>query len=338
MKIQLFCFLCIVQLQILYSSMSFGQTPLDSTDLTPRAGDQYFIKTSDSFNDIISSGINQVWDFSNSIISNDVDTVWCKPIDTNFVQIGGVGKLSDVQLEHSKSSYIEYLGLFSDRIQFEAYFLGNHVIGTQKQKFYKFPINFGDSYQSQFKFDPTGEPWYQEGISFCDVDGYGELHLPGGISYSDVYKIRMIKDGQTVYTFTYPYSIVEAVDTMHVWVKSGIGHPLLIIHSDNWVHDVSSSKVEYLSGYSLLSIGNDEEEFLENIILYPNPSNGLFTLDLPGNSTGDINVYNTLGKLIKTQSISGSKTTLDLTSCTKGIYYLNIRLNDNIYCRKMVIH
>lgn len=148
---------------LLFFLFSFlpANSQIDSADITPHAGDQYIIEKADNFGGSISSGMNQIWDFSSLITPTWVDTISCKAVDTNFVVIGGVGKLDDVQLEHSSTNYIEHLGLFSDRIQLEAYFVGTNVIGTQKQKFYEFPISYGNTYQSQFKFVPTGEPMVQ---------------------------------------------------------------------------------------------------------------------------------------------------------------------------------
>ena len=61
------------------------------------------------------------------------------------------------------------------------------------------------------------------------------------------------------------------------------------------------------------------ENTFNNASIYPNPSNGLITIDAEG--TNVLTVYNTAGQLVYNQSIN-DKTTVDLSNLEKGTYLM----------------
>jgi hypothetical protein len=70
--------------------------------------------------------------------------------------------------------------------------------------------------------------------------------------------------------------------------------------------------------------------------VYPNPSNGLFTLQSVGNTTNleDILIYDLQGRLLsrrKNINLINNRIILDLRSfqLAKGTYYLKLKHNDN---------
>ena len=81
-----------------------------------------------------------------------------------------------------------------------------------------------------------------------------------------------------------------------------------------------------------------EEEFYFNI--YPNPSKGFIKLELKSTSIIDINISNIIGeKILSFKSNSNGKQTinLDLSSYSKGIYNLHLKLNNTNYNRKFIL-
>jgi len=75
--------------------------------------------------------------------------------------------------------------------------------------------------------------------------------------------------------------------------------------------------------------------------VFPNPSNGCFTVNLRTNKENQgiwfIEVYNTLGvKVYKTQTQNASLE-LDLSKFAKGIYYLKVQQNNNIFNQDLII-
>ncbi|MAW21196.1 MAG: hypothetical protein CMD16_02225 [Flavobacteriales bacterium] len=71
--------------------------------------------------------------------------------------------------------------------------------------------------------------------------------------------------------------------------------------------------------------------------IYPNPSNGIFTISLDENKKYDIIVNNMLGQTVYSSSINTSSTIVDLTSFDKGIYTIELKNNNTTYTEKVVV-
>ncbi len=65
-----------------------------------------------------------------------------------------------------------------------------------------------------------------------------------------------------------------------------------------------------------------------NILVYPNPSNGLFTIKNTSGSAIDVTVVNALGQVVLSKTISNENETINLKEQANGIYYL--KAGDNI--------
>ena len=91
-----------------------------------------------------------------------------------------------------------------------------------------------------------------------------------------------------------------------------------------------------------INIGIPQIDGLSEVKIYPNPSEGLFQLEIETGRVGDIqwSIYNLQGQLIithKEEQIKEMKTSLDLNNLAKGIYYLRINAGGEMVVRKIVI-
>ena len=65
---------------------------------------------------------------------------------------------------------------------------------------------------------------------------------------------------------------------------------------------------------------------MKNIILYPNPSRGVFYIKFPFESEDfDVSVYNVLGELVIKERCKSSLQQFDLSDYPKGIYTVQVR-------------
>ena len=78
----------------------------------------------------------------------------------------------------------------------------------------------------------------------------------------------------------------------------------------------------------------EEELTAEEIMIYPNPSQGNFIVESP---IGKLFIYNVLGKIIYSQKIISEKSKIDLSKQSKGFYFLKLNYGDKIIMRKIVI-
>jgi hypothetical protein len=72
------------------------------------------------------------------------------------------------------------------------------------------------------------------------------------------------------------------------------------------------------------------------IHIYPNPSDGIFTVNLP--ETGaKITIRNLLGQEVKTVVSSSTNTKIDLSNQNSGVYFIEIQLKEGRFTKKITI-
>ena len=71
--------------------------------------------------------------------------------------------------------------------------------------------------------------------------------------------------------------------------------------------------------------------------IYPNPSNGKFTISLNNDKEYDLSVYNTIGQLVFSEKITDMNNDIDLSELTKGNYTIHLRNEADIYIEKLII-
>ncbi|MDQ3191416.1 MAG: S8 family peptidase [Bacteroidota bacterium] len=77
--------------------------------------------------------------------------------------------------------------------------------------------------------------------------------------------------------------------------------------------------------------------------LFPNPSNGSLTIDFKGNQTAGITVriYNVMGVMVEEineNNYKAGQLNFDLSTKANGIYTVEVRTNDEIYVKKVILN
>ena len=76
----------------------------------------------------------------------------------------------------------------------------------------------------------------------------------------------------------------------------------------------------------------------EQIILFPNPTNGLVNLSFVKPVKGEIVLNNLMGQILINESVKGETTTLDLSNFSSGIYFLTfVDESGNVATEKLVV-
>lgn len=75
------------------------------------------------------------------------------------------------------------------------------------------------------------------------------------------------------------------------------------------------------------------------VSIYPNPNSGIFniTLDATINTDMTVNVYNTLGELVKTVVVGGNTTTIDMSDFASGVYVVKVIAQEQVATKKITI-
>ncbi len=77
-------------------------------------------------------------------------------------------------------------------------------------------------------------------------------------------------------------------------------------------------------------VGIAENSFKQNITLFPNPTNGIASINLISENafTSSINLYNSIGALVKTENVNFNSGTnshrIDLSNMNSGLYFVEI--------------
>ena len=71
--------------------------------------------------------------------------------------------------------------------------------------------------------------------------------------------------------------------------------------------------------------------------LYPNPTDGVFVIELEENSKYDVTVIDILGKTVYTSSINNMNTTIDLSGFDKGVYTVELKDENSKYTEKLIV-
>jgi hypothetical protein len=98
-----------------------------------------------------------------------------------------------------------------------------------------------------------------------------------------------------------------------------------------WNRALSATDVMRLCEGEPLSVSENHARGV-SVLAYPNPSNGLFTIEIPENeisSQSMIDIYDAYGRLLKTADISATLTDIDLSDFPAGMYIYHFRNEKN---------
>jgi hypothetical protein len=79
-----------------------------------------------------------------------------------------------------------------------------------------------------------------------------------------------------------------------------------------------------------------EENVSELVSVYPNPTNGVFTVNISDVKATSIAVYNTVGEEVHQAKCNGNKAVIDLKNNAKGVYFIKVTTNDGILNQRVV--
>ena len=82
---------------------------------------------------------------------------------------------------------------------------------------------------------------------------------------------------------------------------------------------------------SVITVGLSENK-INRFAVYPNPSNGIFTLQINGMlpEMDKIDIYNLFGEKVYSGKPKGLNTTIDLSDKARGVYFYKITSNKQV--------
>lgn len=118
---------------------------------------------------------------------------------------------------------------------------------------------------------------------------------------------------------------------------SGAEYPSeLIVEKDGDIYVTGTSAGELITIKYSQTTGIDELGNGNNFIIYPNPTNGIFTIQ-SSEKFSQIEIINLLGEKIYSEQINSNKREVDLTKQPKGIYFIKINSEKGTVTKKVII-
>jgi len=171
-------------------------------------------------------------------------------------------------------------------------------------------------------------------------DACGSLTTPYGIHPSVMRQHEYLITVDSIY-FKTGGVILFAMEFMrdtlnnYMFITNGLGYPVCTVHADktNTVKDV-----EYYSGpYN----GIDNKNIIEKqVVIYPNPSDGTMTIEIPTGNNKENNhvfIFNSVGSLVWQKSTPDSLINIDISSISKGIYFVQVSNSKKIFTEKIIL-
>lgn len=210
------------------------------------------------------------------------------------------------------------------------------VVFSDEATLLTYPFNFGnvvnDTYTGNAVIDlggffpPTNAP--VNGKIYTSIDGTGILKLPAE-DISNVFRLTTI-DTATA-TGVPILNSVEIIRIQHEYYDAGaIGLPIFV---DAYVF-VSGAGAERQILSKNHSVGLDKNS-IQNVVLYPNPSNGEFTISGEF-AKGNVEVTDLTGRVVYASEIT-SGATVKLNDVKSGVYTVKLVAGDKASVQKITI-
>jgi subtilisin family serine protease/PKD repeat protein len=124
----------------------------------------------------------------------------------------------------------------------------------------------------------------------------------------------------------------------HIYTQPGVYEVYLQTENSTGCSDAMTQTITILN-FPVST--NDVNIFINNIKIYPNPTNDILNieLNLDKKSKVQFQIFDAVGKLVLTtsnQSFNTQSTTLDLSNLPLGIYFLQVRIDENVVTKKVV--
>ncbi|PCJ28315.1 MAG: hypothetical protein COA97_01395 [Flavobacteriales bacterium] len=85
------------------------------------------------------------------------------------------------------------------------------------------------------------------------------------------------------------------------------------------------------------TVGINENTLIENeVIVYPNPNNGTFTIEASNLENSVLEIYNLTGQLVSQTTLQNNTKTIDISKQANGLYLLKITSNQQVVTRRIV--
>ncbi len=340
-----------------------AQITINQNDM-PDVGDTIRVSYAGSTNvDHTLTGANYLWDFSTLVPNAQERIEFIAPTALPFNFLADLGTLNPSPdsipfIGDVPTNFIDYFkngssGYRQIGSSFDYAPIGSFsipVIFSSSDYIYRFPLQYGnlDSSNSAYGI-PLPSIGYigQNRKRVNEVDGWGTLITPYGTF--QVLRIKSIVNATDTISLdsTTGFTIPRPQEIQYKWLANGMDIPILEIDVQLLFNNEVISAITYQDSIrdSVFQVGLAEPiKNISSLAIYPNPVANQATLsyNLINPSQVTMRIFDITGKSIQTtdlgqQSIGKQQFSIDVTSLSAGVYFIQIDTGTAIYAQRLVV-
>ena len=228
---------------------------------------------------------------------------------------------SDIEFSPETATYI---GALRENSQKQVFYRGMYELLELNEMIYDFSLSVGDT----FSGGSLNMSSYFIGLVVADIDT---------VNYDGVERRRFK-------IMTAGYGQIAAIWIEGIGNREGLFFPYHTTTADIWgnvrcyTHNDELLYSNYRHGGSdcvtpLMGIESIIED--NSITLYPNPTNNEISISSES-FINSIEIYNSLGQKVYTETINSKEKTIDISSLPSGVYVLGAKTDDGIMRKKII--
>ncbi|MFO7862542.1 MAG: T9SS type A sorting domain-containing protein, partial [Salinivirgaceae bacterium] len=209
------------------------------------------------------------------------------------------------------------------------------------------------------------QTWYIGGNDDQKIASGGAMLVPGGAPYDDVGWLKEYPGIALHMSFQDEYPYAEYETTFSVTSSDGAvyegatvtvagtqidtdadGNAVFMLEDGDYPYAVDAEGLDtpVEGSFSVAGAAQTIEVelpissiFAINTVdfnIYPNPSNGVFNVDVDGNAT--VTVMNAVGQVVESFTTSGSKQ-INLDNVNTGVYFVRVQVDNKVGTKQLII-
>lgn len=282
------------------------------------------------------TGSNQLWDFSNFILTSNVET-------SNYISTSAGGGAS-----YTGSSFVESYG--STKFFMKATATQYEIVGIENPSFslningntaiqFAWPVAMGYSKTDAFSGSAHANNLNGNvtGNIVSTAPGNGTLIIPGGNTFYGVLQVRMRITATASFLLGVTTVNLKAVD--YTYYDANHKFPLLTVSYADVTGAYTSKAASIRVNDGI--VGINDLNFDASFNIFPNPAKDNFnvSLDNISNANCTVEIINTMGQTIQLHQLGNDihiSNNISISNLTSGVYFVKTTLGDKVSVRKLI--
>jgi hypothetical protein len=137
------------------------------------------------------------------------------------------------------------------------------------------------------------------------------------------------------------YTATEASNGTHGFVKMNLTTALNngTGKVEMYVYDINDYNIGDTISWEITSMNSAslDDIYKENLLVYPNPSNEVITIEHKDKNLAEVSVFDLSGQLVFNQKLHDHKVVVGLNSWNRGVYFLQTKLEDGTLIQQKIV-